>query len=295
MNNMQKPQYNVASFSGGKDSTAMVLRMIERGDHLDEVLFCDTTMEFPAMLRHVEKVKQVVEAAGIKFTTLRDDLTFEEWLLEYTPVRKNPALEGLRGKSWPGPMTRWCTQRLKERVISRYFRLLRKTHTVYQYIGMAADEQYRLERKQQQGQDKQYPLVKWGWTEADALAYCYEKGYDWEGLYDLFDRVSCWCCPLQPLSELRTLRTHFPDLWSRLKELDEQTWRTFKENNQSVENLDCRFALEEALAAAGHSIKNRAFFADLKRHLAGEASVEDILNEREKEAPEQLSLFNWKD
>lgn len=51
-----KPVYHLASFSGGKDSTAMVLRMIERGDKIDEVLYCDTTMEFPAMERHVEKV-----------------------------------------------------------------------------------------------------------------------------------------------------------------------------------------------------------------------------------------------
>ena len=39
--------YVVASFSGGKDSTAMVLRMLEIGEQLDEVLFCDTYMEFP--------------------------------------------------------------------------------------------------------------------------------------------------------------------------------------------------------------------------------------------------------
>lgn len=283
---MTKPTYHVVSFSGGKDSTAMVLRMIELGYQIDEVLFCDTTMEFPGMIRHVEKVKKVIEAAGIKFTTLQDDLSFEEWMLEYTPERKNPALEGLRGKSWPGPMTRWCTQRLKERVIKRYLRQLRDRYTVYQYVGMAADERHRLERKQQQEGNKIYPLVDWGWEEADALAFCYQKGYDWEGLYDLFRRVSCWCCPLQPLAELRQLRTHFPDLRQRLKDLDAQTWRDFKENGQSVENLDKRFALEDELTAAGHSITNKAFFADLKRLLAGEVTIEQILMERTKEGVE---------
>lgn len=279
---MNKPDYHVVSFSGGKDSTAMLLRMIELGlYHIDEVLFCDTTMEFPAMYRHVEMVKEVVESQGIKFTTLRDDLSFEEWMLEYTPERKNPALEGLRGKSWPGPLTRWCTQRLKERVIKRHLRELRDHYEVHQYIGMAADEQHRLERKQQQGADKNFPLVEWGWTEEDALAYCYAKGYDWEGLYDLFDRVSCWCCPLQPLAELRQLRKHFPELWDRLGELDAKTWRDFQARGQSVENLERRFALEDALEAAGHSIKNRQFFADLKRHLSGEVTVEQILQERE--------------
>lgn len=289
MSQVTKPQYHVANFSGGKDSTAMVLHMIERGDRLDEVIFCDTTMEFPAMLRHVEKVKAVVEAAGIKFTTLRDDLPFEKWFLEYTPERKNPALIGLRGKSWPGPFSRWCTKELKKKVIARHLRPLQKKYVVVQYLGLAFDEPDRIERKNQKDAGFRYPLVHWGWAEADALAYCYKKGYDWEGLYDHFSRVSCWCCPLQPLSELRILRRHFPDLWQRLGDLDAQTWRTFKDRGQSVDNLDKRFALEDALTAAGHSIKNRQFFADLKRVLAGEATIEQILQERQEN--EQLTIF----
>ena len=35
-----------------------------------------------------------------------------------------------------------------------------------------------------------YPLVEWGMTEADCLAYCKERGFDWDGLYDIFHRVS---------------------------------------------------------------------------------------------------------
>lgn len=278
----EKPTYHVASFSGGKDSTAMTLRLIELGEPLDEVVFCDTTMEFPAMLRHVEKVRQVVEAAGIKFTTLRDDLTFEEWLLDYTPERKNPALKGLQGKSWPGPMTRWCTQRLKERVIKRHLKNLRDQYTVVQLIGIAADEGHRLDRKQQQEGNKRFPLVEWGWTEADAMAYCRERGYDWEGLYDLFNRVSCWCCPLQPLAEVKKLWKHFPDLWERLGKLDAQTWRDFMPRGWSVERLERRFVFEETLEAKGYSIKNQQFFADLKRLLAGETNIDNILKEREE-------------
>ena len=49
----------VVSFSGGKDSTWMLLEMIRRGEHIDEVVFFDTGWEFPQMLAHVEKVKRV--------------------------------------------------------------------------------------------------------------------------------------------------------------------------------------------------------------------------------------------
>ena len=60
--------------------------------------------------------------------------------------------------------------------------------------------------------------------------------------------------------------------------LDAQTWRVYKEHG--VENLDRRFELEDALTEHGISIKNRAFFTDLKRLLAGETTIESILNER---------------
>jgi len=38
----RKEKLYVASLSGGKDSTAMVLRLVEEGWPLDLVLFCDT-------------------------------------------------------------------------------------------------------------------------------------------------------------------------------------------------------------------------------------------------------------
>lgn len=286
---MTKPQYHVASFSGGKDSTAMVLHMIERGDHLDEVIFCDTTMEFPAMLRHVEKVKKVVESTGIKFTTLRAERNFEWWLYEKeVPRESTHDLHGRRGYGWPTIRTRWCTKHLKIEVVKNYLQALRTQYDVTQYIGLAADEDYRMEKENNQAPDLRHPLRDWGWIEEKALQYCYALGYDWEGLYELKRnpetnraRVSCWCCPLQGYEDMRILRQHFPDLWERLLELDRKQCKSFFRHGYSVADFDRRFALEDVLTEAGHSIKNRAFFTDLKRLLAGEATSEEILKERE--------------
>ena len=279
---MSKPKYHVASFSGGKDSTAMVLHMIERGDHLDEVIFCDTTMEYPAMLRHVEKVKKVIEAAGIKFTELRSDQDFE-WYLYKKEVPRKPEsdLYGRLGYGWPTTKSRWCTKHLKIQLIGNYLRHLRESYELIQYIGIAADEDYRMEREHNKNPNHRHPLRDWGWTEADAMQYCRDKGYDWEGLYDIFNRVSCWCCPLQPYGELRKLRKHFPDLWAHLIDLDKKQCKSFFQHGYKVADFDRRFALEDALAEAGHSIRNRIFFADLTRLLSNEVTVEKILEERE--------------
>lgn len=53
-----KPNYVVVNFSGGKDSTAMLLGMLEKGERIDEVMNCDTYKEFPEMYRHIEKNKK---------------------------------------------------------------------------------------------------------------------------------------------------------------------------------------------------------------------------------------------
>ena len=287
---MKKPEYHIASFSGGKDSTAMVLHMIARGDHLDEVMFCDTTMEFPAMLRHVEKVKQVIEAAGIKFTTLRAERDFEYYLTAHNVENRKPddRLYGVPGYGWAGHLSRWCTSALKIDVIERHLRELRETREVIQYIGIAADEDYRLEREQNQNPNHKHPLREWGWSENEALCYCYARGYDWEGLYELKRnpktgkaRVSCWCCPLQSYDDLRVLRRHFPDLWEKLLDLDSRQGKQFQ-HGRTIADFDRRFSLENALTEAGESIKNRAFFADLKRLLAGETTLDEILHERVK-------------
>ena len=63
-----KEQYHLVSFSGGKDSTAMLLGMLERDMKIDCILFCDTGLEFPAMYDHIAKVEKDI---GRKITSVR--------------------------------------------------------------------------------------------------------------------------------------------------------------------------------------------------------------------------------
>ena len=169
---------------------------------------------------------------------------------------------------------------MKQGIITNHLRELRTQYDVYQYIGIAADEDYRVQRATNQNKWHIHPLREWGWAEADAMKYCRDNGYDWEGLYDIFQRVSCWCCPLQSLSDLRKLRKHFPELWQRLIELDENQPKPYK-SFLAVKQLGSRFELEDALTEKGYGITNRAFHMDLKRLLGGEATIEEILQERE--------------
>jgi len=258
---MEKPIKHIVSLSGGKDSTALLLRMLEEGMPVDEILFCDTGLEFDAMYRHIDKLEKYI---GRPITRLKSDYSFEYLFFDHIPKRKNPELVGRKGFSWAGPHNRWCTAMLKTRIINRYLHEQAKKYTIIQYIGIAADEPQRIH-------EFTYPLVDWGMTEADCLAYCRERGFDWDGLYDIFHRVSCWCCPLQSLDELRKLRRHFPELWERLRYMDEHTWRTFLKN-YSVAELDTRFSFEEERLTQGLPIKGKAFFTALKERLKEDES-----------------------
>ena len=47
-----KPPFFVCSLSGGKDSSAMLLRLLEENRPVDMILFCDTGLEFPDISAH---------------------------------------------------------------------------------------------------------------------------------------------------------------------------------------------------------------------------------------------------
>lgn len=51
-----KPILRCVSLSGGKDSTAMLLKMLEMGMQIDVVLFCETGLDFPEIEEHIRKV-----------------------------------------------------------------------------------------------------------------------------------------------------------------------------------------------------------------------------------------------
>ena len=219
------------------------------------------------MTEHVNRLEQIFTWAEIKFTRLKHEKSFEYFMFEHQPKRRKPDLRGKSGFSWPDSRSRWCTALLKTNLVNKYLEDLRRQHVVTQLIGLAADEQARLKRGNNQNRAHRHPLAEWGWTEADCLKYCYEAGFDWGGLYEVFHRVSCWCCPLQSLDDLRKLRKNFPDLWARLLDMEHRTWRTFRAD-YTVDQLEIRFAFEEERLAAGLSInRTREFMLALQKRL----------------------------
>jgi 3'-phosphoadenosine 5'-phosphosulfate sulfotransferase (PAPS reductase)/FAD synthetase len=205
-------QKNIISFSGGKDSTAMLLMMIEKREHVDEIVFFDGGWEFPEMLRHIDKVEQHI---GRPITRLYPEKSFDYYLSEH--VLTTGPNKGARGYRWPWFKMRWCT-RIKIRTIQDHLKQYGKENIDYiEFIGIAADEIKRVK-------NKKYPLVEWGVTEKQALEYCYSKGFDWEGLYNWNSRVSCFCCPLQGKKRLFNIYKNRPELIQKMLEMDRRIY-----------------------------------------------------------------------
>lgn len=237
---------HLVSFSGGKDSTAMLLHMMELKYPIDEVINIDTGMEFPAMYTHIAQIRKIVEEAGIKFTVIKAEKGFEYYLLKHPYTSRDGIAR--TGCGWTRVRNRWCTYFLKVAPIRKHCKKYYQGERIIHYVDIAADEQYRLER--QSNKYHIHPLVEWGWTEKDALEYCYSKGFYFGGLYNIFERVSCWCCPLQSLTELKKLYVNFPTLWRRLKALEAKGDMSFRPK-ESILMLEARFKLEKEREAKG--------------------------------------------
>lgn len=250
---------HILSFSGGKDSTFLLLELIRRKYPLDEVVFFDTGWEFSVMYEHIEKCKKLCEDNGIKFITLHPDKSFDYLMFDYQFKKRNGTMQ--KGRSWCGGRCRWGTYE-KQKALDRYAE--QKKESVV-YVGIAADETTRLEKER--AEYKRFPLNEWGTTEAECLQGCYAVGFDWGGMYEYLDRLSCKVCTNKNLKELRNIRKHYPVVWEELKEYQRKTDRPYKGKGQSVFDLEKRFEFEEERIAQGLSITNKDFFSELKKQL----------------------------
>ena len=221
----------IASCSFGKDSLAMVLRLIEEKYPLDEVVFYDTGMEFQAIYNNKEKLSNILLDYNIKFTVLKDTKSFEFKAFEKEIHKRDGTIE--YGYDWCGGVRRWETK-CKTNIIKKYLKEVYLGQPIVEYIGVAFDEYQRLYKSRIRRWDtaKIYPLVEWQMTEEDCLIYCREHGWNWEedgvDLYNVLDRVSCWCCSNKNQKEIRNIIMYLPKYWERIKQYENRCGVPYK-------------------------------------------------------------------
>lgn len=235
MVDMKNKKY-IASCSFGKDSTAMILKLIEEKCPLDEVVFYDTGMEFSCIYKVRDAIIPILEKHGIKYIELKPDTPF--WIDMLIREKKKRTGEIVYGDGYCGGACRWHTFK-KQAICNKY------TKDSIVYIGIAKDETKRLEHLDD---NKIAPLAEWGMSEQDCLEYCHSKGIYWDEdgveLYSILDRVSCWCCSNKNLKELKNIYLYLPKYWKMLKGLQDKIDVPMKGSGKSIFELEERFKKE---------------------------------------------------
>jgi 3'-phosphoadenosine 5'-phosphosulfate sulfotransferase (PAPS reductase)/FAD synthetase len=230
---------HIVSFSGGKDSTLMLLLMLEKGMPIDEIIFADTGMEFQELYDYIEQIENFI---GRKVTRIKSKKTWDE--LFFATKKKGNNI----GQIYGFPMTMACvmTDRLKQRPIQRYYCSIEGEYIVY--IGIARNEPERYARLKP---NEKAPLYEWGIDENFVIQELNRRGLH-NPLYDTFDRLGCYTCPNMNLKELRLMRKRYPDEYAKLLWYGEQaekhaTSRRFAEFKPgwTVAELERRFQQED--------------------------------------------------
>ena len=197
----------IVSFSGGKDSTAMLIILLENQISFDIVVFCDTGAEFPEIYDHIDVVEKKL---GVEIIRILPEKPSSYWLAKY---------------GWPRSYKRWCLRLLKLKPLKNYLSQEGISEASF-YLGIASDEKHRMSKRNYSG--NRYPLIDYKITEKEALKICYRYGFYWDGLYEKMNRTGCFWCPFQPFTELYKVFLYYPHLWRQIEELDRMCCNDFK-------------------------------------------------------------------
>jgi 3'-phosphoadenosine 5'-phosphosulfate sulfotransferase (PAPS reductase)/FAD synthetase len=193
---------HIIGLSGGKDSTALALRLAEVEPREYEYICNETGNELPTMQEHWRKLEELLNAP-IKRVRYSKDLvgTIDQMHM------------------LPSTLARWCTRVLKIEPTIEYMAALPAGSVLY--VGLRADEE---ERKGLFGEDiaVRFPMREWGWKEADVWAYLASRGVE------IPLRTDCALCPYQRLGEWRDLYFNYPDLWALGVSLEKKWGATFR-------------------------------------------------------------------
>ena len=223
---MNKMEKQIISLSGGKDSSAMLLRMIELKYPIDEIIFCDTQLEYPEMYNWIKQIEKLIDR---KITFVKGD-DWDKWF--YGKWTRGKHFGEIRGFPFVCGMN-WCTRELKHKPMEN----LREKGDII-YLGIATNESKRVQKNTKY----KYPLIEWGWSEQDCIDYLEKKGL--KHPLSKFKRTGCWCCPKQNLQSLRILMTDYPKLWKKLKQYEKDSPRGFRPDIKLEEFEKRKFALE---------------------------------------------------
>lgn len=196
---------HVVALSGGKDSTAMALRLREVMPDTPFLYVCTPTGdELPEMVEHWATLEKMLDAPIIQ---VRHSLTLNGLIEHFNAL--------------PNWRQRWCTRMLK---IEPYRAWLLKHLPAISYVGLRADERER------NGADFQnipnvevcFPMRGWGWSIKEVHRYLDQRGVT------IPERTDCGKCFFQTLGEWQSLWENYAPRYAEAEGYENATGHTFR-------------------------------------------------------------------
>ncbi len=185
------------SYSGGKDSLATLLLVIEAGIDTD-MLFVDTGIELPET---IENVRKTAERYDLNLKTKTTEGGYWDSVEYFGPSARD---------------YRWCCKTCKLGPIAGLIKEEYKDG-VLSFIGQ---RRYESENRMQHGDTWDNPWIPGqvgtspiqNWTALHVWMYLFSREAEYNPWYERgFERIGCWLCPASDLAELEILRDNFEE------------------------------------------------------------------------------------
>ena len=215
----------LSMLSGGRDSTAMTLMLLERGEPLDYIIFCDTGLEHEEMYEYIDRLDAFFQRKyGMKIVRLHPARDYETYIKE--PRTRGDNIGKTRGTPMIADLCFWRVEAKREPVKRWAKRTGLKEEDIIQYNGFVYGE---FERVDKIPDNIIAPLYDWKMTEADVSAYLKSNHME-NKLYKHFSRTGCAVCGKNKIDDKYLLYKHYPDKWAFMvrieKELNEDPNRS---------------------------------------------------------------------
>lgn len=198
---------HIISLSGGKDSTAMALYLIEN-EPRDYIFVCTPTgNELPYMFDHWSNLENILGKSIVRLGT-----------------PDNLSLEGLikKHKMIPNFWARFCTVILKVEPMINFFESM---GDCISYVGLRADEETRKGIYGSMAEQK-FPLREMGWNLVNVWNYLDEKNIT------IPERTDCALCFHQRLGEWLSLLQTFPEIYEKGEQIEHDLKHTFRSKSR---------------------------------------------------------------
>lgn len=192
---------HIVALSGGKDSTAMALRLKEVEPRQYTYICTPTGDELPEMEGHWERLEDILQAPILRLRDEAQDI--------YGLIRQMKMLPNWRA--------RWCTRILKIEVAQQYYN---EHKPAIAYVGLRADEQREGNKLYDADIEQRFPMQEWGWTEARVWQYLHEKGMK------IPRRTDCAMCFYQRIGEWWNLWKDHNERYIIIEQLEDEIGHT---------------------------------------------------------------------